>query len=116
MSLSKVCVGVLAPFCLFSRIITRKRLERGTFTPLVMGTNGEMGEECSRFLSQLANKLAAKQNETYNTVITWIRTKLSYELLRSVVLCVRGSRIPYKSGQRELTFEFTLDSVEARIV
>ena len=63
-------------------------VERGTFTPLVMGTNGGMGEECSRFLSQLANKLAAKQNETYNTVITWIRTKLSYEILRSAVLCV----------------------------
>ena len=47
-------------------------VERGTFTPLVMGTNGGMGEECSRFLSQLANKLATKQNETYNTVITWI--------------------------------------------
>ena len=81
-----------------------------------MGTNGGMGEECSWFLSQLANKLAAKQNETYNTVITWIRTKLSYEILQSAVLCVRGSRTPYKSGQRELTFEFTLDSVGAGIV
>ena len=57
-------------------------VERGTFTPLVMGTNGGMGEECSWFLSQLANKLAAKQNESYNTVITWIRTKLSCEILR----------------------------------
>ena len=91
-------------------------VERGTFTPLVMGTNGGMGEKCSRFLSQLANKLAAKQNEIYNTVITWIRTKLSYEILRSAVLCVRGSRTLYKSGQRELTFEFTLDSVGAGIV
>ena len=57
-------------------------VERGTFTPLVMETNAGMGEECSRFLSQLANKLAAKQNETYNTVTTWVRTKLSYEILR----------------------------------
>ena len=75
-------------------------VERGTFTPLVMGTNEGMGDECSRFLSQLANKLAAKQNESYNTVIAWIRTKLSYEILRSAALCVRGSRTPYKSGQR----------------
>ena len=88
-------------------------VEWGTFTPLVMGTNGGMGEECR---SQLANKLAAKQNESYNTVITWIRAKLSYEILRSAVLCVRGSRTPYKSGQRELTFEFTLDAVGTGIV
>ena len=36
-------------------------------------------------LSQLANKLAAKQNESHNTVITWIRRKLSYEI--SSLLC-----------------------------
>ena len=29
-------------------------VEQGTFTPLVMGTNRGMEEECSQFLSQLA--------------------------------------------------------------
>ena len=76
-------------------------VEQGTFTPLVMGTNeGIPGEECSRFLSQLANKLAAKQNESYITIISWIRTKLSHEILRSTILCVRGSRTPFKSGKK----------------
>ena len=88
-----------------------------SLTPLVMGTNGRMGEECSRFLSQLANRLAAKQNESYTTIISWIRTKLFYEILKSATLCVTGSRTPFKSGQREtqLSFEFTLDAIGAGI-
>ena len=35
---------------------------------------GGMGKECSRFLSQLANKLATKQNEPYTTIISWINS------------------------------------------
>ena len=48
-------------------------VEHATFTPLVLGTNGRndgMGEECSRFVSELANKPVIKTS--------WIRTKLSF--------------------------------------
>lgn len=69
-------------------------VEHGTFTPLVMGTNGGMGNECHVFLQELAKKLSIKQNEDYPTVITWLRTKLSFEILKSTILCVRGSRVP----------------------
>ena len=32
-------------------------VEMGSFTPLVFGTNGGMGNECQRFLKHLADKL-----------------------------------------------------------
>ena len=32
------------------------------------------------------------------------------------ILCVRGSRTPFKSGKKELSFEFTLDAIGAGIV
>ena len=73
-------------------------IEHGTFTPLIMGTNGGMGGECEQFISRLANKLAIKQNESYSTVKTWLRIRLSFEIVRSALLCVRGSRTLASEG------------------
>ena len=63
-------------------------IEHGSFTPLVFGTNGGMGKECTKFIKTLANQLSVKENETYAAVITWLRTRLSFEILRSAILCV----------------------------
>ena len=71
-------------------------VEHASFTPLVLGTNGGMGEECIRFVKTLSEKIANKQNERYSTVISWLRTKLSFCVLRSVLLSVRGSRTPWR--------------------
>ena len=67
----------------------------GSFTPLVFGTNGGMGADCNCFLKRLAEKLSEKNEEPYHITITWIRTLLSFEILRSVHTCVRGSRTPF---------------------
>ena len=53
--------------------------------------------ECQRFLKHLADKIAQKDTEPYHVVITWLRTQISFELLRSVHACVRGSRTPFRS-------------------
>ena len=63
----------------------------GTFTPLVFGTNDGMGVECQMFLKHLADKLSRKDGEPYAVVITWLRTRLSFEILRSVQTSIRGS-------------------------
>ena len=65
-------------------------VELGLFTPFVSGSNGGMGHESQRFLKHLADKIAQKDTEPYNTVIAWLRTQISFELLRSVHACVRG--------------------------
>ena len=70
-------------------------VEMGSFTPLVFGTNGGMGADCNCFLKRLAEKLSEKNEEPYHITITWIRTLLSFEILRSVHTCVRGSRTPF---------------------
>ena len=54
-----------------------------------------MGTECQRFVKHLAEKIAQKDGEPYHCVITWLRTVLSFEILRSVHACVRGSRTPF---------------------
>jgi hypothetical protein len=88
-------------------------VEHGTFTPLVIGTNGGMGMECQMFMKNLADRLSKKQVlEKYSSVMTWIRTKLSFEvLLRSTVLCIRGSRTPWQGKMN--TDDFGLLAHEA---
>ena len=70
-------------------------VEMGSFTPIVFGTDGGMGADCNCFLKRLAEKLSEKNEEPYHITITWIRTLLSFEILRSVRTCGRGSRTPF---------------------
>ena len=68
------------------------QVEKGTFSPLVFTTTGGMGPEATRFLKRVAEKLAAKTRENYSHVINNIRTRISFEILRSVLVAVRGVR------------------------
>ena len=67
-------------------------VEHGSFTPIVMSAYGGCGRETEMFLSTLINKVAEKQGMPTSIVANYIRTKLSFELVNSQVLCVRGSR------------------------
>ena len=67
-------------------------VDHGSFCPLVFSTSGAAGRLATRFLKRLAGKIAEKDNEEYSAVMAWIRCKLSFALLRSAVMCVRGSR------------------------
>ena len=66
-------------------------MEHATFTPLVIGTNGGMGDECEKFLKNLAELLAKEDGEEYADVMMSLRTMLSFQVLRAAILCVRGS-------------------------
>ena len=89
------------------------QVEHGTFTPLVIGTNGGMGVECQYFVRRLAELLSSKQMEQYAATVTWIRTKLAFEVIRSAVLCVRGSRTPWKRTSPLQTDDFGLMAHDA---
>ena len=69
-------------------------IEQGTFTPLVFTTTGSMAKVCSRYHSRLAELLSSKKQEDYATTMSWIRAKVSFAILRSALLCLRGSRSP----------------------
>ena len=67
-------------------------VEKGTFTPLIFGASGGVARECSIFLSKLAEKLAMKQKCSKTEMISGIRRKISFVLIRNVVTCLRGER------------------------
>ena len=67
-------------------------VERGTFTPLIFSITGGYGPECKTFLKLLCNKICNKKNESFNDVISFLRVRLSFTILKLSLLCIRGSR------------------------
>ena len=67
-------------------------VEHGPFTPLIFTPYGGNGREAERFIPELALKLSEKKQLEYSMVMHWLRAKLSFNLLRSAVLYLRGSR------------------------
>ena len=75
-------------------------IEQGTLTPLVLTTLGGMADECVKYHSRRAELIASKKGESYSSAISWIRAKISFPIVRSAILCLRGSR----SRRRQLDF------------
>ena len=67
-------------------------VENGSFTPLVFSTTGGMGRLASIFYSRLAMMLSEKRQQPISSTMGWLRCQLSFSLLRSSILCIRGSR------------------------
>ena len=81
-------------------------VEHGSFSPLVFSLYGGTCREADRFMTELADKLAEKKNIDYSTIIYCLRAKLSFNLLKSAVMCLTGS----KRSKHELTMD--LNGVE----
>ena len=69
-----------------------RNVEHGTFTPLVFSAAGGMGPITTTFYKRLASLLSEKLHQSYNQTILWLRCSLSFSLLRSVIMCLRGAR------------------------
>jgi len=83
-------------------------VEAGSFTPMVMSTSGGMGTEMSMAVKHLAKKLSEKKKEPYPEVIGLLRCRLAFAMLRSTIVCLRGSR-SLKPRNFDLSEEDVLD-------
>jgi len=90
-------------------------VEQGTFTPLVFSTTGGMGEECLRYHSRLAELLSAKKGKDYSITISWIRSKVSFAILSTALLCLRGSRTLRRTNLNINDIDFELDNEQSRL-
>ena len=68
------------------------QVENATFTLLVFATNGGMAHECKTFYKRLAQMIPEKRSIDCSTATNFVRTKISFSLLRSTLMCIRGSR------------------------
>ena len=82
-----------------------REVEHGVFTPLVLSTTGGMAREATTFYKRLADELSRKQDKQYSLVMGWVRCRLSFAILRSAILCIRGSRSSRHRPVSELNIE-----------
>ena len=88
-------------------------VERGSFTPLVFSALGGVSRPTEITYKRLASLLATKRDQPYNIIISFLRSRLSFSLLRSAIMCLRGSRSTAGHPRKEI--DFTLAVSEGRL-
>ena len=68
------------------------QVEKGTFSPLLFSIYCGMDRECQTFYSRLGELLAVKHDIHKSVMMHLLSLKLCYTLLKSCLLCLRGSR------------------------
>ena len=69
-----------------------REVEYHVFTPLVFSTMDGMGKETTVAYKRLAELLAQKRKSEYGIPLAWMRCTLSFALIRSSVMTIRGIR------------------------
>ena len=87
-------------------------VEKASFTPLVFSTSGGMGKECKIFNKRLAEKISQKTKEAHSQVVTHIRTRLRYAMLKATLIAIRG----YRGHQVETAKEEEVDEIEFNLI
>ena len=67
-------------------------VEYGSFTPLAFSSSGGMGKVATTTYKHLAQLLSEKWSSPYSVVMGWLRCSLGFSLLRSSIMCTRGSQ------------------------
>ena len=69
-------------------------VEKATFVPLVFTTSGGMSLECEKCNKRIAEILAIKTNESYSDIMSFIRKKIRFALLKATLIAISGYRGP----------------------
>ncbi len=87
-----------------------REVEHSSFTPLVFATTGGHGPEATAFYKRLASMLSDKCKQPYSTTISWLRCRISFSLLRSSIMCLRGARSPKSqfNGHLDASVDLTI--------
>ena len=67
--------------------------ENGSFTSLVFTTNGGMSTETKQFYRPLSQLLREKSDVSYSDARAWVKWQISFSLLQTSIICMRGSRL-----------------------
>lgn len=68
------------------------QVEHADFSPLVFTTAGGMAPQSHLVVKRIAEKISEKQDLHLSIVSGWLRCRLSFALLRTTLMCLRGTR------------------------
>ena len=69
-----------------------RNVEHADFSPLVFTTTGVMSPRCKIIFKKIAEKIAQLKELSYSVVCGWMRCRFSFALLRTTLICLRGTR------------------------
>ena len=70
-----------------------KNVEHADFNPLVFTTAGGMVPQSQIVVKRIAAALSEKRDIDKSVVTGWLRCRLSFSLLRTTLMCIRGTRV-----------------------
>ena len=67
-------------------------MEKATFTPAVFSTSGVLvtGKEADKLIRRMAERKSAKRGETYSSVVSFLRRRFRFDLLKTCIIALRG--------------------------
>ena len=74
-----------------------------------------MGKECLNYHSRLAELIAIKKGEDYAKTISWIRARISFALLRSALICLKGIRTTVRKSWDFRNTDIEIENTEGAI-
>ena len=92
-----------------------REVEHSSFTPLVFATTGGLGPAAGAFYKRLASMLSDKWKQPYSTTIGWLRCRISFSLLRSSIMCLRGARSSKSSFNGHLAASVDLTIADSNL-
>ena len=65
---------------------------------IMRAVDGKTPQKAQFVVQRFADRLFTKWGKSYGEVLGWVRSRLSFAILRSTNRCVRGSRVKWRSG------------------
>ena len=71
---------------------------RASFTPFVVSVDGALELEATYYLKHLSEHICLKWGKSYGEVMGWLRASLTFAIIRATNVCLRGSRVKWRSA------------------
>jgi len=121
--LNPIGISSRSKHIVYTRIIGKKcqyssgvlDIERRIFTPLIFTSTGGMTKQWLNHHSRLVELIAIKKGEDYAKIITWIRARTSFALLRSALTCRRGTRTTVRKSWDFRNNDIEIENTEGAI-
>ena len=80
------------------------QVEKATFTPAVFSTSGGIGKEADKLIRRMAERMSAKRGETYSSVVSFLRRRFRFDLLKTCIIFIMGdTNLPNVNWELERT-------------
>ena len=78
-----------------------REVEHASFSPIAFSASGGYGKSASAFFKRVASMLADKRKEPSSSLLAFIRSRVSFSLVRASNASLRGHRRPQCQDARQ---------------